>query len=174
MSNQPQFRVKEETERGDLAKSLQKLIEAQYISKKEYDVIASTRFTKREALIIALMNVIRRINQIHMITYREIEELVRNDDDSAKLQKDEQRELIESLWNLKKRIMRSPDALSYEINNSFIFMFSLALQSLDGGSRVEGMNISGGATKKMMDEGLSPWERLTGRVNRNRGLFNAQ
>lgn len=168
---QPQFRMKEETEKGDIAKSLQQLIEAQYISKEEYDVIASTRLTKREALVISLMNVIRRMNQIQMITYREIEELVKSQNND--LSEKERNDAIESLWNVKKRIMRSPDALAYEINNSFIFMFALTLQSLDGGSRMEGMNISSGATNKLFEgDNLSAMERLTGKF-RGRSLFNA-
>lgn len=136
------IRFKEETERGDVARSLQKLIETQFISKRFEDIMGSTRLRRVEILTFALMEINKSVMKISSLTYEDTQDRT--------LSIKEQEDIIE-LYALKKRFMRNPCALAYAVYNAFEYMYGLGLQSLDGLSRQEGVTISGGAFKRLLD-----------------------
>jgi len=162
MSNSPfnNIKIKEESERGDVAKSLQKLIETHFISKRFKDIIGSTRLTKREVYILSIMEIQRIINKVLSITDTDV--------NASGLTKEEREELRE-LNELRKRFYKNPNALAYAIYDSFEYMFGLGLQSLDGASRTEGVSIASGATQYILNpDNMGFFEkmkrRLTGKV----------
>lgn len=135
------MRYKEETDRGDVAKSLQELIKAHFISKSFKDIMGATRLQKREVYIISIMEIWRITSKILSIRESDIK--------SDNLTEGEREELKE-LYQLKQRFQYNPLALSYAIYDSFEYMFGLGLQSLDGLSRMEGVEISSGAVHRLM------------------------
>lgn len=135
--------MKEETEKGDIAKSLQQLIETQYISKRFFDIVSSTRLTKQEAILLSIMEIRRISDKIFSLTEKDV---------TAEGLSDKERNEIKELYELKKRFYRNPLALSYMMRDSFMYFLTLSYQSLDGGSRSEGVTIAGGGTRKILDE----------------------
>lgn len=137
--------TKESTEKGDVAKSLQQLVQTQFVSKRFKDIFGATRLTKSEVYIFAMMEMNRVMSKILSITEIDVSlEALRN------LPKEEQIELKE-LWELRKRYDKNPFAFSYTIYDAFMAMAGLGLQSLDGLSRQEGTQLVGGTYQKILD-----------------------
>lgn len=133
---------KEETEAGDVAKSLMNLINSQFTSNRFDDVLTSTRLSRFEIQAIAVGNVNRVVAKIYSIS--------KSDTEDTSLSQEEQNELKE-LWALKRRLMKNPMALSYIMWDGWMKTYVAGLQSLDGMSRQEGVDIASGATKRMME-----------------------
>jgi hypothetical protein len=139
------FTVHESTEKGDIAKSLQALVNTQFVSKNFKDIFGATRLTKAEVYIFAMMNMNRVMSKILSIDSVDVsEEALRNVSESEKT------DLLE-LWELKKRYYKNPFAFSYTIYDAFMSMAGLGLQSLDGLSRTEGTQLVGGTYQKILD-----------------------
>lgn len=137
--------TKESTEKGDVAKSIQQLVATQFVSKRYKDIFGSTRLTKSEVYIFAVMEMNRVMSKILSLTEVDISiEALKN------LTKEEQIDLKE-LWQLRKRYDNNPFAFSYTIYDAFMSMAGLGLQSLDGLSRQEGTQLVGGVYQKILD-----------------------
>ena len=157
---QQNVRVKEETERGDVAKSLQQLISTHFISKRFKDIMGATRLTKKEVFYLSIMEIQRITAKILSVTDSDVE--------ADGLSQEEKTELQE-LNALRKRFYKNPNALAYAVFDSFEYMFGLGLQSLDGASRMEGVTISTGATERVLNPNEMGFfdkmrRRLTGKV----------
>ena len=139
------FTVHESTERGDIAKSLQQLVNTQFVSKNFKDIFGATRLTKAEVYIFAMMNMNRVMSKILSIDSIDV-----SDEALVNLPDSERIELLE-LWELKKRYYKNPFAFSYTIYDAFMSMAGLGLQSLDGMSRTEGTQLVGGTYQKILD-----------------------
>lgn len=162
-SPQSSLIVKEETEKGDIAKSLEQLIKTHFVSKRYKDIAGSTRLTRYEILTLSLMEIQRVIAKLLSIDESSIEE-----DSLKQLPEDEQREVLE-LYHWKKRFAVNPMALTHAVFDSWSYMYVLGLQSLDGLSREEGVTMVAGTTKKILDQGEMGFldkmrRRLTGNV----------
>jgi len=140
-----QVTMREETEKGDVAKSLQKLVETQFVSKKYKDIFGSTRLTRAEVYIFSIMEVNRIMSKILSIDATDI-----SDTALANLSPDE-RESLKELYQLKQRYIKNPFAFSYTVYDAFMSMAGLGLQSLDGLSRQEGTQLVGGTYQKILD-----------------------
>ena len=139
------FTIHESTEKGDIAKSLQQLVNTQFVSKNFKDIFGATRLTKSEVYIFAMMNINRVMSKILSIDSIDVsDEVLKNLPDLEKT------ELLE-LWELKKRYYKNPFAFSYTIYDAFMSMAGLGLQSLDGLSRIEGTQLVGGTYQKILD-----------------------
>jgi len=139
------FTVHESTEKGDIAKSLQQLVNTQFVSKNFKDIFGATRLTKAEVYIFAMMNMNRVMSKILSIGSIDV-----SDDALTNLPESERADLLE-LWELKKRYYKNPFAFSYTIYDAFMSMAGLGLQSLDGMSRTEGTQLVGGTYQKILD-----------------------
>ena len=139
------FTVHESTEKGDIAKSLQQLVNTQFVSKNFKDIFGATRLTKAEVYIFAMMNMNRVMSKILSIDSIDV-----SDEALVNLPDSERIELLE-LWELKKRYYKNPFAFSYTIYDAFMSMAGLGLQSLDGMSRTEGTQLVGGTYQKILD-----------------------
>ena len=137
--------TKESTEKGDIAKSLQQLVQTQFVSKRFKDVFGSTRLTKPEVYIFAIMETQRIMCKILSISEFDMESTNLN-----KLPKEEQADLKE-LWELRQRYDITSFAFGFTIYDAFMSMTGLALQSLDGLSRQEGTQLVGGTYQKIMN-----------------------
>jgi hypothetical protein len=112
-------------------KSLAAMLKSQYISKAFHDVIASTEL--RETEIIGLSGVFSgRFVSLIMST---------TDEDKASAKGAELKDVEERLA-IKRRLMNDPNAMAFAIQDSFMFAFVLARQSLKRQSRQEAMAIS--------------------------------
>lgn len=136
------FSFKEETEKGDVARSLQELIASQYISKNFEDIFGSTRLSGMQVNIIARMFIVQSVSEILSVNA---------DDIQTDNLEDKEMQQLKMMFELKKRAYRNSLALISSLYYSFLKMYGLALQSLEGMSRQEGVNISGGATQKLLD-----------------------
>lgn len=139
------FTVHESTEKGDIAKSLQQLVNTQFVSKNFKDIFGATRLTKVEVYIFAMMNMNRIMSKILSIDSIDI-----SDEALVNVPESEKTELLE-LWELKKRYYKNPFAFAYTIYDAFMSMAGLGLQSLDGMSRTEGTQLVGGTYQKILD-----------------------
>lgn len=137
--------IKESTEKGDIAKSLQQLVATQFVSKRFKDIFGSTRLTKSEVYIFAMMEMNRVMSKILSIDAVDV-----SDEALNRLTREEQIELKE-LYQLKLRYYKNPFAFSYTIYDAFMAMAGLGLQSLDGMSRQEGTQLVGGTYQKILD-----------------------
>jgi hypothetical protein len=166
MDNQRHVTVREESDKGDIAKSFEGLIKSHFISKRFKDIMGSTRLSRHEVMILALMEINRITAKILSLSRHDVSETV-----LAKLSVDEQNELKE-LWVIKMRFRRNPHALVFAIYDSFEYMYGLGLQSLDGLSRTEGVELVGGATQRLLDPNKMGFgERLKKRFFSNDILF---
>lgn len=151
--------VKEATEKGDIAKSFQQLVETHFVSKRFKDIMGSTRLTRIEVLIFSLMEIQRIRAKIMSLSYRDT-----TDEVLKTLTLDEQVE-VKELWALKKRFMINPHASLYALYDSFEYMYGLGLQSLDGLSREEGVQMVGGSFRKITEgDDLGRFERIKRRI----------
>jgi len=151
--------IKEETERGDVTRSLEGVINTQFISKRFKDIMSATRLTRYEVLIFALMEIVRIVSKINSLSYSDMEE-----NNLALLENEERKEIYE-LWSLKKRFMRNPHALAFVICDSFVYMYGLGLQSLDGLSRQEGTTLVSGSYQKLLNpDEMGTLEKLKKRL----------
>ena len=148
--------VREETEKGDIAKSIEKMLESQYVSRRFKDIMASTRLTRREVLILANMEVNRLLMRILS---------VEEDDLNVDGLSDAEKEDIQIMLKLKKKFIKNPCALAYALYDGFMYMYGLGLQSLEGESRREAVAIASGIYKRVIEpEELSRLERIKRRL----------
>jgi len=142
----PSYQVfKQESEKGDIAKSFQQLVETHFVSKRFKDIMGSTRFSKQEVIIMSLLEIERNMSKILSLSEDDVSvETLRN------MPIKEKTELLE-LWELRKRFKKNAHAFNYVIYESFMNMFGLGLQSLDGGSRSEGVSMVGGTYQKILN-----------------------
>lgn len=124
--------VREQTEQGDIARSLEALINTQYKSRRFMDIMASTRLTRYETIFFSLMEILRRSSKILSLS---------PDDLKDETLSDEEQQEIKELYALKKRFLVNPHSMLYAISDSFEYMYGLSLQSLDGMSRQEGVDM---------------------------------
>ena len=151
--------MKEESYKGDVAKSLEGVIETHFISKRFKDIMGATRLTRYEILSFALMEILRMVMKINSLSYVDMDEK-----NLKLLPKEEQAEIME-LWSLKKRFMRNPHALGYVMLNSFEYMYGLGLQSLDGLSRQEGITLANEIKQNLLDpDKMGSWEKMKRRL----------
>jgi hypothetical protein len=154
--------TREETEKGDIAKSLQQLVYTQFVSKRFKDIIGSTRFTKEEAMTYGLLEINRVISLILSIDVRDVEPKV-----LSGLSVEEQIDLRDK-YELKLRFQKNPFAFSFAVHDAFMSMYGLALQSLEGGSRTEGSTMVGGTYQKILQpEDLGAFEKIKRRIMGN-------
>lgn len=132
-------------DKGDISKSLQELVKAHFVSKRFKDIFGSTRLTKTEVVIFSLMEIFRIKDKILSLSKKDVSNEALN-----RLSIEEQKE-IKELWELKLRIMRNPHALSFAIFDSFEYMYGLGMQSYEGLSRNEGVELVGGIRQKIID-----------------------
>lgn len=138
------FNFKNAPERGDIALSLQEMLKTQFISKDFYDIYGATRLTPYNIDILCRMFVINMIGQILSVNYSDtlIDNLDTKTQDELKL-----------MFHLKRMAFRDMNAVIRFLYYEFMYFFGLAYQSENGLSRLEGMNISGGATHKLLEPG---------------------
>lgn len=153
---------REETDKGDIAKSLQQLVETHFVSKRFKDIMGSTRFSKQEVIIMALLEIERNMSKILSLSEADMDNTILN-----KMPLQERIELLE-LWELRKRFYRNPHTFNFVIYESFMNMFGLGLQSLDGGSRSEGVSMVGGTYQKILNpDDMGTIEKLKRRIMGN-------
>jgi hypothetical protein len=117
-------------------------------------------------MILSLMEINRISAKILSLSRHDVSEEV-----LESLPTEEQAELKE-LWVVKQRFRRNPHALVFAIYDSFEYMYGLGLQSLDGLSRTEGVELVGGATQRLLDPNKMGFgERLRKRLFSNEILF---
>ena len=154
--------TREETDKGDIAKSLQQLVETHFVSKRFKDIMGSTRFTKQEIIIMSLLEIERNMSKILSLSEADVSLTVLN-----KMPLSERNELLE-LWEIRKRFYRNPHTFNFVIYESFMNMFGLGLQSLDGGSRSEGVAMVGGTYQKIMNpDDMGALEKIKRRLMGN-------
>jgi hypothetical protein len=131
----------EKTEVGDIAKSLMRLLDSHYASTRFNDVLTSTRLTPSLVQTVSVANSCRVIAKIFSIGERDLK------DDTLT---DEEREELNDMMALKRRMMGNEMTLAFTMWDSWLKTFIMGLQSLDGMSRQEGVEISSGATRRLM------------------------
>lgn len=154
------IRMREETDKGDVAKSLQSLVEKHYVSKRFKDIMGATRLNKTEVMIFSLLEMERRRTLIMSLSQKDVDAITK-DSDATKEEKDD----IKGLWALKQRMMRDPHAIAFTSYDSFMYMFGLGMQSHEGMSRREGVELVGGTYRRILDpEELGRFGRIKRRL----------
>jgi hypothetical protein len=137
--------VREDTEKGDIAKSLEAMIKTHFVSKDFKDIVGSTRLTKREIMIMSLLELQKSVSRMIMLDEADIDE-----ESLGKLSQNEQDE-IKAFYFLKEKFKKNPHALTYALYHAWEYMYVLGHQSLDGGSRAEGTQMVAGTFQKILD-----------------------
>jgi len=163
-----QLSIKEQTEAGDIARSLEGLIRSQFINRDFMSLITSSRFSRLEIEEFANMNYIGVMSRIMRVTDDDI-----TDDKTQYLDEKEKQKLQEALI-LKKAMNRNPWVI-YEVEAfAWMYMYSAGMQSLDGMSRSEGKDMVTGSTSRILDKGkMGFWDKLGRRVS-GRGVEYAE
>jgi hypothetical protein len=136
---------REETEKGDIAKSFQQLVATQFVSKRFKDLMGSSRFSRSEVMTLSLLEINRIVSKILSIDEADVSPSALNN-----VSFEEKRELLE-LYELKKRFKKNSFAFSYAVHDAFMGMFGLGMQSFEGGSRMEGTQMVGGTFQKILN-----------------------
>jgi len=158
MFNRKDITVRETTDKGDFAKALEDSVMAQYVSTYFYDVIGSTRFSRREILHFSLMEILKVISKINSL--REV------DKDNTDLPEKERVE-IKILWSFKQRMLRNICTLPHVMNERFQYMYALGLKAYMGMSRDELIRLSSGYKDLMSGDNLGLFGRLKRRITGN-------
>lgn len=150
--------TKEKTEAGDIARSLEKLVESVFVSKEFMNIITSTRFTRYECQAIAELYIVKQVSKI----YRLQESDVKGDDGKwLEIASQEDKEM----WVLKQKLSVNQHVANEIISYAFLKMYPSALISEDGSSRAEAVDMISGSTKKLLDPSeMSSWDKLKRRV----------
>jgi len=148
-----------EQEKGDIARSLEELIKAHFVSKDFKDIIGSTRLSRSEILILSLMEINRIVSKILSMSESDIS------DEVLKHATQRQKQDAYELYNLKKRFAINPHAMVDAVYTSFEYMYGLGLQSLDGLSRKEGVGLFNTSNRRILDnDEISGFEKLKRRL----------
>lgn len=134
--------VADEKEKGDIQLSLQRLVENQYITKVFKQVLGATRLTRRDIITIALMEPQRITMKMLSTTKADLED---------KTLSDEERQELRELYAIKIRIMKNPCALAYIMYQTTELPYIIGLQSHEGLSRREAIEIVMGSHRRIMD-----------------------
>ena len=159
-----QLQIREQTEAGDIARSLEGMIRSQFINRDFMSLITATRFTRLEVEEFSNMNYIGTMSRIMRVTDDDVtEKALANLDDYSKSQ------LKESLI-LKKAMTRNAWVI-YEVEAfAWMYMYSAGMQSLEGMSRKEGSDMVSGTTGRILDKDkMGFWDKL-GRRFSGRGM----
>ena len=154
--------LKEETETGDYARALEKTVTTGFVSKYFYNIMGSTRLTKKEVVYFSLLEILKTISKINSLSKHDLTE-----ESLSKLEKNEQDEL-KILWAFKQRLNKNICTLPAVMTERFQYMFGLGLQSLNGLSRDEMVKLAGGYRRALQPDevgfGSKLWRRLRGDV----------
>ena len=145
MEKRTRVSVREESEKGDVAKSLEELVRTHFVSKDFRDIVGATRLTKREILILSLMELQKAMSRMLMLEATDVT------DEALENYTDNEKKEIKEFHMLKERFKKNPHALSYAIYQAWEYMYVLGHQSLDGGSRAEGTQMVAGTFQKILD-----------------------
>lgn len=145
MESRTKVSVREESEKGDIARSLEELVRTHFVSKDFRNIVGSTRLTKREIMIMSLMELQKAVSRMIMLDKSDI-----TDENFTGLTQNEQEEL-RTFYFLKEKFKKNPHALTYALYHAWEYMYVLGHQSLDGGSRMEGTQMVAGTYQKILD-----------------------
>ena len=150
--------MREETERGDIAKSLQEMIGVQFMSKHFNDIYGATRLTQYDINVLTRMYSAYMVQRILSVTAEDAK------DDNNLVSKKEHAEL-KFLFSLKQMAFRNPNAFASAIYYATMYFYGLAKQSEEGGSRTETVQIAGGGVRRVFDSGeLGYFDKLKRRL----------
>jgi len=145
MGMRQEITTHEKTEAGDIARSLEGLVRSQFIDRDFMSIITATRYDRIEIEANANLHYINVISRIMGVTKSDVE-----NDELKKYMTDYDYAQMKDAYALKVMMEKSPWVVYQVRAMSFMYMYSASLQSLDGMSRVEGMNMVTGATKKIL------------------------
>jgi hypothetical protein len=156
--------VREQSEAGDIARSLEGLIKSQFINRDFWSLITASRLSRLEIEEFSNMNYIGVMSRINRITKADI------DSDFFKLLDNYTQKTLKEAFVLKKAMNRNPWVI-YEVEAfAWMFMYSAGMQSLDGLSRREGTDMVTGSTRKLLEkDNMGFWDKL-GRRFTGRGV----
>lgn len=151
--------VREETEKGDIAKSLEELVRTHFVSKDFKDIVGATRLQKREIMIMSLLELQKVVSRMLMIDNADF-----NKEFFNRLTENEQTTLKE-LYYMKEKFRKNPHALTYALYYAFEYMYVLGHQSLEGMSREEGTQMVAGTFQKILNpDDMGRFEKLKRRL----------
>lgn len=131
MSETPRYEA-HPTESEHTERSLGLMLKAQYLSKEFNDVFASTELREHEIIGLSGIFSTRFVTQIMSTTKEDLE-----------ISKDElEKQIIQERLAIKRRIQHDPNAMAFVIQDSYLYAFGLARQSLKRQSRTEAVTVS--------------------------------
>lgn len=150
--------TKEKTEAGDIARSLEKLVDSVFVSKEFMNIITSTRFTRFECQAMAELYIVKQVSKIYRMQESDVK-----DDKGDWLKTIEQED--KEMWELKQKLSINQHVANEIVSYAFMRMYPSALISEGGASRQEGVDMISGTTKKLLDPSeMSTWEKFKRRV----------
>lgn len=145
MGMRQEITTHEKTEAGDIARSLEGLIQSQFIDRDFLSLVTATRLDRVEIEAYANLHYINVLSKIMAVTKEDIE-----NEELKKYMTEYDYNQMQDAYALKTMMEKSPWVVYQVRAMSFMYMYSAGLQSLDGMSRTEGMNMVTGATKKIL------------------------
>ena len=112
-------------------RSLAQMLKAQYISKEFNTIFSATELREHEVIMISTVFMTRFVCMITSTTEEDLEGL-----------EGEELKSIEERLTIKRRLLSDPIAMSFAMQDSYLYAFGLCRQSLKRQSRKEAMNIA--------------------------------
>ena len=141
---------------GDIEKSMEEMLRAQYTSREFRDVFAATEFTRREIFALANAAANRMIMEILAITSEQVE-----NSRLDPIRYDQLRTRLE----LQSRIKKEPTALAFALYDSFMYFYGLGKISLERKSRGEAVKIATARVHEYREgKDVGFMDRLRGRL----------
>jgi len=141
---------------GDIARSIEGMLQSQYQNRYWKDIYASTRLERKEIPILANFNANRMIMKILSTQEKDYED---------ELLSNEEKKEHKANYELKVRFQKNPTGFAYALYDAYMYFYGLGLQSLDGQSRKEAVMIASGNIQRMLDPQNMGWgEKLKKRL----------
>lgn len=112
-------------------RSLAQMLKAQYISKEFNSIFSATELREHEVIMVSTLFMTRFVTMVISTTEADLEGL-----------EGEELKNIQERLRIKGRILSDTNAMSFAMQDSFLYAFGLCRQSLKRQSRREAMNIS--------------------------------